>query len=105
VETKTTDRLVPREIAALLSGKRVILRETKRAVTPYGGAAVFIAFLGTIGLIKRVRRHMPTQWKSPNRIDPTDTFVAFLVTVLVGPGASLMRRCSAAIGRCMPCWG
>jgi len=97
--------LVPREIAALLSGKRVILRETKRAVTPYGGAAVFIAFLGTIGLIKRVRRHMPTQWKSPNRIDPTDTFVAFLVTVLVGPGASLMRRCSAAIGRCMPCWG
>ena len=84
METKTTDRLVPREIAALLSGERVILRETKRAVTPYGGAAVFIAFLTKVGLVKQVRRHMPIQWKSPNRIDPTDTFVAFLVTVLLG---------------------
>jgi hypothetical protein len=84
VETNTTDKLVPREIAALLSGERVILRETKRAVTPYGGAAVFIAFLGKIGLVKQLRRHMPIQWKSPNRIDPADTFVAFLITVLVG---------------------
>jgi DNA-directed RNA polymerase subunit N (RpoN/RPB10) len=84
VETNTTDRLVPREIAALLSGERVILRETKRAVTPYGGAAVFIAFLAKINLVEQLRRHMPIQWKSPNRIDPTDTFVAFLITVLVG---------------------
>jgi hypothetical protein len=37
VETKTTDKLVPREIAALLSSERLILRETKRAVTPFGG--------------------------------------------------------------------
>jgi len=84
VDTKTTDKVVPREIAALLSGERVILRETKRAVTPYGGAAVFLAFLGKINLVEQLRRHMPIQWKSPNRIDPTDTFVAFLITVLLG---------------------
>jgi hypothetical protein len=33
------DKSVPREIAALLSGERLILRETKRAVTPFGGVA------------------------------------------------------------------
>ena len=27
---------------------------------------------------------MPIVWKLPNRIDPTDTFVAFLMVVLVG---------------------
>jgi hypothetical protein len=84
VETKTTDKIVPREIAALLSGERVILRETKRAVTPFGGVAVFIWFLRKIDLVEQVRRYMPIQWKSPNHIDPTTTFVAFLITVLVG---------------------
>ena len=84
METKTTDRLVPREIAALLSGERVILRETQRAVTPFGGVTVFIFFLRKIGLVEQLRRHMPIQWKSPNHIDPTTTFVAFLMTVLVG---------------------
>jgi hypothetical protein len=84
VDPKTTDKLVPREVAALLTGERVILRETRRAVTPFGGVAVFIAFLQRIDLVGQIRRHMPIQWKSPNRIDPTDTFIAFLMTVLVG---------------------
>ena len=84
METKTTDKSVPREIAALLSGERVILRETQRAVTPFGGVAVFSFFLRKIGLVEQLRRHMPIQWKSPNHIDPTTTFVAFLMTVLVG---------------------
>jgi len=84
VETETADKSVPREIAALLSSERLILRETKRAVTPFGGVAVFVSFLQKIDLVGELRRHMPIQWKSPNRIDPTATFVAFLMTVLVG---------------------
>src|ERR1700740_3696734 len=84
METKTADKSVPREIAALLSSERLILRETKRAVTPFGGVAVFVAFLQKIDLAGPLRRHMPIQWKSPNHIDPTTTFMAFLVTVLVG---------------------
>ena len=84
METRTTDKVVPREIAALLSGERVILRETRRAVTPFGGVAIFISFLRQIDLIGQIRRHMPIQWKSPNHIDPTITFVAFLITVLAG---------------------
>jgi hypothetical protein len=84
VETKTSDEIVPREIAALLSGQRVILRETKRAVTPFGGMAVFISYLRKIDLVGQIRRPMPSRWTSPNRIDPGTTFVAFRTTVLVG---------------------
>lgn len=84
METETADKSVPREIAALLSSERLILRETKRAVTPFGGVAVFVSFLEKIDLVGQLRRYMPIQWKSPNQIDPTATFVAFLITVLVG---------------------
>ena len=51
MEANTPDKTVPREIAALLSGERVILRETKRAVTPFGGVAVFIAYLRKVGSV------------------------------------------------------
>ena len=95
MESNATDKSVPREITALLSDERLILRETKRAVTPFGGIAVFISFLGKIGFVEAIRQHMPICWKSPNHIDPTVTFTAFLVSVLVGARrfahASLLR--------------
>ena len=84
METQTADKSVPREIAALLSSERLILRETKRAVTPFGGVAVFVSFLQKIDLVGQLRQYMPVRWKSPNQIDPTETFLAFLITVLVG---------------------
>jgi hypothetical protein len=64
---------VPREIAALLSSERLILRETKRAVTPFGGVAVFVAFWRKIDLVGQLRQYMPIQWKSRNQIEPTTT--------------------------------
>jgi hypothetical protein len=84
VETKAADKSVARERDALLSSERLILRETKRAVTPFGGVAVFVSFLNKIDLVGQLRQPMPIQWKSPNQIDPTSTFIAFLMTVLVG---------------------
>ena len=84
METKTADKSVPWEITALLSRERLILRETNRAVTPFGGVAVFVSFLQKIDLVGQLRRHMPIRWKSPNQIDPAATFLAFLMTVLVG---------------------
>ena len=84
MESNAADKPVPREINALLSDERLILRETQRAVTPFGGIAVFISFLQKIGLIGVLRKHMPIHWRSPNHIDPTSTFTAFLVSVLVG---------------------
>jgi hypothetical protein len=95
MEADIPDNPIPREIKALLSDERLILRETRRAVTPFGGVAVFISFLGKIGLVEAVRQHMPVHWRSPNHIDPTATFTAFLMSVLVGARrfahASLLR--------------
>ena len=95
MESNATDKPVPREITALLSDERLILRETQRAVTPFGGVAVFISFLSKIGFIAALRQHMPIRWKSPNHINPSATFTAFLVSVLVGARrfahASLLR--------------
>src|ERR1700720_2728519 len=84
MESSATDKPVPREIAALLSDERLILRETQRAVTPFGGIAVFISFLAKVGFVEALRQHMPIQWKSPNHNDPSSTFTAFLISVLVG---------------------
>jgi DNA-directed RNA polymerase subunit N (RpoN/RPB10) len=84
MEAHAMDKPVQREITALLSDERLILRETQRAVTPFGGVAVFLSFLGKIGFVKAVREHMPIRWRSPNHIDPTATFTAFLIAVLVG---------------------
>jgi hypothetical protein len=84
VEPNTTDNSVPREINALLSGERLILRETQRAVTPFGGLAVFVSYLGKIDVVGKIRESMPVCWRSPNQIDPTHTFMAFLIAVLTG---------------------
>lgn len=42
------DKSVPGEILASLSNERLILRETQRAVTPFGGIPVFAAYLRKI---------------------------------------------------------
>jgi hypothetical protein len=84
VQNNAVDQSVPREITALLSGERLILRETKRAVTPFGGVAVFFSYLQKIDLVGQLQRHMPIRWTSHNQIDPTTSFLAFLTSVLVG---------------------
>src|SRR5260370_41288539 len=84
MESNATAKPVPREITALLSNERLILRETQRAVTPLGGIAVFISFLEKIGFVGAVRQHMPIRWRSPNHIDPRCTFTAILESVLEG---------------------
>ena len=84
MEPNERDKAVPNEMKALLSGERLILRETQRAVTPFGGVAVFIAYLRKIGLAGKLREQMPIQWRSPNPFDPTSTFTSFLIAVLVG---------------------
>jgi hypothetical protein len=75
---------VRRQITSLFRQNKVILQETKRPVTPYGGIAVFAAFLGKIGYREAVRESMPITLISPNAIDPVETFTAFMVSVLAG---------------------
>jgi hypothetical protein len=84
MESNALDNPVPQRITALLSDQHLILRETQRAVTRFGGLAVFFAFLNKVGLVEKLRQHMPICWKSPNHIDPASTFTAFFISVLVG---------------------
>ena len=93
MESNATDKPVPREINALLSDERLILRETQRAVTPFGGIAVFISFLDKIGFVEAVRQHMPIRWQSPNHIDPTSPSRHSWCRCWWGPDASLMPVC------------
>src|SRR5918912_2242970 len=84
MEDFSSDKAVPREIRALLRGERLNLRETERAVTPFGGLAVFVAYLNRIDLIGTLRRYMPVRYLSRNQIDPSTTLICFLVSVLAG---------------------
>ncbi|MGB7847019.1 MAG: hypothetical protein WBL63_15495 [Candidatus Acidiferrum sp.] len=52
------------------------MRETQRAVTPFGGLVVFFQFLRRIGYCEAVRRHLPFSLTSPNAIDPVKTFTS-----------------------------
>src|SRR5947209_3343514 len=84
MEDLSSDKAVPREMRALLTGERLKLRETERAVTPFGGLAVFVEYLNRVDLIGELRRRMPVQYRSRNQIDPSSTLVCFLVSVLAG---------------------
>jgi len=62
----------------------VVLHQTPRAVTPFGGLSVFIEFLGKIGFAQLIGEHLPIHMKSPNAIDPAQTLTAFLMSVVAG---------------------
>lgn len=73
-----------REITAIGGKRKVVLRQTARAVTPFGGLSVLIEFLQRIGYREQVSEPMPVHWESPNAIDPVETFTAFLISVVAG---------------------
>jgi Transposase DDE domain group 1 len=78
------DKTVPTQITALWGGKKVELRETPRAVTPFGGLVVFFEFLRQVGYVEVVKQCLPFRLTSPNALDPAQTFTAFLLVVLAG---------------------
>ena len=73
-----------REITPIWGKRKVVLRQTRRAVTPWGGMSLLVEFLGRIGFAERVREHMPVRLRSPNAMEPAQTWTAFLVSVLAG---------------------
>ena len=77
-------KTVREEISAIFGGKKVELRQTGRAVTPFGGLAVFGEFLRRVGFAEQVREAMPFELKSPNAIPAVETYTAFVISVVIG---------------------
>jgi len=68
----------------IFDGRKVELKETDRALTPFGGIVIFLEFLNRIGLVEKVTVSLPVVYRSPNAIPPAQTYIAFLISVVVG---------------------
>ena len=68
----------------IFGGGKVLLQDTERDLTPFGGIVVFLEFLNKIGLVKKVVECMPIVHRSPNSIPPAQTYIAFLISVATG---------------------
>jgi len=93
------------QITALWGGKKVELRETQRAVTPFGGLVVFLEFLRHVGYREAVSKYLPFRLTSPNAIDPAETFTASYSRWWPERGASHTPVCCVPTWPCTPCWG
>ena len=73
------------EITALFGEAKLVLDETPKAISPFGGLASFISFLGQIGFAPEVQRQMPfPEPTSNNAIPLAHCLTAFLLSVVVG---------------------
>ena len=61
----------------IFDGRKILLTETERALTPFGEMVVLLEFLNRIGLVKKVIDCMPVIHRSPNSIPPAQTYIAF----------------------------
>ena len=68
----------------IFDGRKIVLTETDRALTPFGGMVVFLEFLNRIGFVKKVIECMPVIHRSPNSIPPAQTYIGFLISVAAG---------------------
>lgn len=65
-------------------GGQAVLRETKRAVTPFGGLVVMVELLRKLQAVEAVRARLPFRYESNNSIDPAHTLLAFWLGVMAG---------------------
>ena len=73
------------EITALFGETKLVLDETPKAISPFGGLASFITFLGQIGFAREVQQQLPfTEPASNNAIPLAHALPAFLMAVVVG---------------------
>ena len=73
------------EITSLFGEAKLVLDETPKAISPFGGLASFIAFLGQIGFASQVQRHLPfAEPTSNNAIPLAHSLTAFVMAVVVG---------------------
>ena len=73
------------EITSLFGEAKLVLDETPKAISSFGGLASFISFLGQIGFARQVQQHLPfAEPTSNNAIPLAHSLTAFLMSVVVG---------------------
>ncbi len=73
------------EITSLFGDAKLVLEETPKAISPFGGLASFISFLSQIGFARQVQQHLPfAEPTSNNAIPLAHSLTAFLMSVVVG---------------------
>ena len=81
----TLHKTTPTKITALFGETKLVLEETPKAISPFGGLASFISFLGEIGFAREVQRHLPfAEPTSNNAIPLAHSLTASLMAVVVG---------------------
>lgn len=86
MKTKTceADGTMRHQFRRLGDGRQAILRETARAVTPFGGLAVVVEFWRELGLLEAVRERLPFAYRSPNAIGAAEILGSFWLSVCAG---------------------
>src|SRR5580700_4837905 len=75
----------PAHISALFGGAKLVVDETPKAITPFGGLASFIEFLRQIGYVEQVQAALPFDPPASNNAIPlAHTLTAFMVAVVSG---------------------
>ena len=73
------------EFTPLFGSAKIVLEETPKAVTPFGGLTSFVAFLQQIGFALEVQKALPfAAPTSPNAIPLAHTLTAFMIAVVTG---------------------
>jgi len=74
------NKTTPLEITPLFGGAKIVLEQTPKAITPFGGLASLIAFLHEIGLGQQIQKAMPFEEPTSNNAIPLPhTLAAFLI--------------------------
>jgi hypothetical protein len=88
------------EFRRIGDGGQAVLRETKRAVTPFGGLVVLVELLRTSRVLEAVREFLPFRYTSNNAMAPEHTLLAFWLGVSAGArrfSHLQMLRCDRAL--------
>ena len=73
------------KFTSLFGQTKLVLEETPKAITPFGGLASFVTFLGQIGYAQEVQPHLPFAAPTSNNALPlAHTLPAFIVSVVTG---------------------
>lgn len=88
------------EFRRIGDGGQAVLKETGRAITPFGGLVVLVEFLRQLDFLGTVRRLLPFRYQSNNAIPPEHTLLGFVLGVTAGArrfSHLQMLRCDEAL--------